>query len=167
VSTAGETAKLPLASKLMAVQYKILHRIRHRRVFETTAEHGSAADFSGFEDARQCLLVTVKRSGEPVPTPVNFGLSEEGRLYFRTEPHIAKIKRLRRNPQVQVCPCSVRGKPTGPFVGATARILPPAENQAIYPIIAANWRLDMRLAERAMDRIGVPMTYVEITPRTL
>jgi PPOX class probable F420-dependent enzyme len=147
----------------MAVEYKLLHRMRHRRAFETAQEHGAATDFADFHSARQCLIVTFKRSGEPVPTPVNFGLDGDGALYFRSEPHVAKVKRLLHNPQVQVCPCNLRGKPKGPFVQATAQVLPASENEAAYAIVAANWRADMRLAELGMDRMGVPMVYVRIT----
>ena len=36
-----------------------------------------------------------------------------------------KLKRMRNNPQVQVAPCTLRGKITGPLFAATSRILPP------------------------------------------
>ena len=148
----------------MALQYKVNDGMRHRRAFEVAREHGTAHDFESFRGARQCLLVTFKRSGEPVPTPVNFGLSADGRLYFRSEPHVAKIRRLRRDPHVRVCPCSFRGKPRGPLVEASARVLPESENQRADEIIDSNYRRDMRLVERGYDRMGVRMAYVEVTP---
>lgn len=147
----------------MAVQYKVFDRIRHPRAAEVARERGVGTDFTSFGDARQCLLVTFKRSGEPVPTPVNFGLSD-GKLYFRAEPHSAKVKRLRRDPHVRVCPCNFRGKPVRAAVEATARILPASEEQRAYSIIDSNYRLDMRLIERSYDRIGVPEAYVEVAP---
>ena len=155
-------ARLPLPSRLMALQYKLNHLSRHRRALEAAQEPGTAKDFEAFRGARQCLLVTFKRSGEPVPTPVNFGLSD-GRLYFRSEPHVAKIARLRRDPQVRVCPCTFRGKPLGPMVEATARALPESENERADSIIDSNYRADMRLIERGYDRIGVPMLYIELS----
>ena len=148
----------------MALQYKVNDGMRHRRAFEVAREHGIAHDFESFRGARQCLLVTFKRSGEPVPTPVNFGLSADGRLYFRSEPHVAKIRRLRRDHHVRVCPCSFRGKPRGPLVEASARVLPESENQRADEIIDSNYRRDMRLVERGYDRMGVRMAYVEVTP---
>ena len=148
----------------MALQYKVNDGMRHRRAFEVAREHGTAHDFESFRGARQCLLVTFKRSGEPVPTPVNFGLSADGRLYFRSEPHVAKIRRLRRDHHVRVCPCSFRGKPRGPLVEASARVLPESENQRADEIIDSNYRRDMRLVERGYDRMGVRMAYVEVTP---
>src|SRR5918999_1140222 len=105
----------------MAAQYGLYDRMRHRRAFEIGRGGGAEIDFPSFRDARQCLIVTFKRSGEAVPTPVNFGLSDDGRLYFRSEPHVAKIRRLRHDPRVRVCPCSFRGKPRGAMVEGTAR----------------------------------------------
>jgi uncharacterized protein len=162
--TSATSTKLSLPSRFMAVQYRLFRLMRHRRAFETPAEHGTAPDFTAFAGARQCLLVTFKRSGEPVPTPVNFGLSDDGLLYFRTEPHVAKVRRLQHDPRVRVCPCNLRGKPTGAFVEATARVVAPTENERAHEIVAANWRADMRLAELGMDGVGVPMLYVQVAP---
>ena len=156
--------KLPLPSRIMAAQYKVYDRLRHPRAFEVAGRPGTAADFSGFRGARQCLLVTFKRSGEPVPTPVNFGLSEYGKLYFRSEPHVAKIRRLRNNPHVRVCPCNIRGKPTGEVVEATAQVLPESENERSQRILDTNYRPEMKVFERTGDRLNVPAAYVEVVP---
>ncbi len=157
-------AELPFPSRIMALQYKLYDRMRHRRAFEIARERGAAHDFRAFRGARQCLVVTFKRSGEPVPTPVNFGLSEDGRLYFRSEPHVAKIKRLGRNPHVRVCPCNLRGKPLGPALEGRARVLPEAESARAQSIIESNYRADIKLFERGYDLLGVAMAYVEVTP---
>jgi PPOX class probable F420-dependent enzyme len=156
--------KLPLPSRIMAAQYKVFHLIRHNGALEVAREEGTATDFDHFRGARQCLLVTFKRSGEPVPTPVNFGLSDDGTVYFRSEPHVAKMLRIRRDPHVRVCPCSVRGKPRGALVEATARVLPESEKQHAYDVIAANWDPPTKLIEHGYDRIGVPAVYVELAP---
>jgi PPOX class probable F420-dependent enzyme len=157
-------AGLPLPSRIMAVQYKLFDRMRHPRAFDVARKEGTAQDFEGFRGARQALVVTFKRSGEPIPTPVNFGLSDDGKLYFRSEPHVAKIKRIRRDSHVRVCPCNLRGKPLGPMVEASARVLPESENERCHTIVKANWRFDTNLIERGYDRIGVPEVYVEVTP---
>jgi uncharacterized protein len=156
--------KLPLPSRIMALQYKVYDRMRHPEAFEVARRQGSPGDFTAFHGARQCLLVTFKRSGEPVPTPVNFGLSADGKLYFRCEPHVAKLRRLRRDPHVRVCPCNFRGKPRGPLREASARILEGSEVRAAHAVIAANWDPASKILEHGLDRIGVPVTYVEVTP---
>jgi uncharacterized protein len=156
--------KLPLPSRIMAAQYKLYDRMRHRGAREVAGRPGTARDFSGFDGARQCLIVTFKRSGEPVPTPVNFGLSDDGKLYFRSEPHVAKIRRLQNNPHVRACPCNIRGKPNGQAVEATARVLPESESERARRIIDANYRPEMRVFERGADRLNVPAAYVEVVP---
>ena len=148
----------------MAAQYKVYDRMRSKRAFDAAREPGTAPDFEHMRGARQALVVTFKRSGSPVPTPVNFGLDDEGRLYFRSEPHVAKVKRLARDPHVRVCRCNVRGKPRGPAAEGRARVLPPGEEERAAALVAANWRPEVRLVERGYDRIGVPEVYVEVTP---
>jgi PPOX class probable F420-dependent enzyme len=156
--------KLSLPSRIAALQYKVFDRMRHPRAFEIAREEGIVGDFEGLRGHRQCLIVTFKRSGEPVPTPVNFGLSESGKLYFRSEPHVAKVRRLGSDPRVRVCPCSLRGKPRGRLIKATARVVPEPESERAASIVAANWRFDMKPIEHAFDAIGVPVIYIEVTP---
>jgi PPOX class probable F420-dependent enzyme len=153
-----------LLNRVAALQNRFLDRLRHPAAFEVARSPGIAGDFSAFRGARQCLLVTFKRSGEPVPSPVNFGLSSEETLYFRCEAGVAKVKRLKRNPHVRVCPCTFRGKPTGPLIEGAARVLPDPESQRAHDVIAANWDLASRVFERTVDRLGVPLVYIEVTP---
>jgi len=144
------------------VQNRFLDRLRHPAAFEIAGRPGISSDFSSFRGRRQCLLVTFKRSGDAVPSPVNFGLSDDGLLYFRCEPDAAKLKRLKRDPHVRVCACNFRGKPLGPLVEGTARLLDAAEVERAHDIIAANWDLFNRLYEGAVDRMNVPIAYVEV-----
>jgi PPOX class probable F420-dependent enzyme len=141
-----------------------MDRARHRRAAEAARAPATARGFESLRGARQALLVTYKRSGEPVPTPVNVGLSDDGRLYFRTEPHVAKVRRIRNNPRVLVGPCSLRGKPRGPMAEGIARVLEPDESQPAAALVAANWSAAMRPGERGMDLLGVPVVYVEVVP---
>jgi uncharacterized protein len=157
-------AKLPLPSRLMALQYRFFDRVRHRRANEAAGQHGTAQDFEALRGARQCVVVSFMRSGEPVPTAVNFGLSDDGKLYFRSEPHTAKIKRIRRNPHVRVWPSNMRGKPLGPAAEGRARILSESESEHAYRVLSSNWRADMRVLERGLDRVDLPAVYVEVVP---
>jgi PPOX class probable F420-dependent enzyme len=157
-------AGLPLPSRFMALQYKLSDRGRHPLAFVVARGEPTRGDLGGLRGAHQGLIVTFKRSGEPVPTPVTIGLSPEGRLYFRCEPHVAKIKRLRANPRVLVAPCTLRGKPTGPLVEARARVLSADESRRADEVLESNWTGRMKLLERFYDRIGVPAVYVEVAP---
>lgn len=68
------------------------------------------------------LLTTFKRDGTSVGTPVN--LAVEGDLgYFRTYDKTWKTKRIRNNPSVEIAPSTIRGRPVGPAIQGTARLL--------------------------------------------
>lgn len=151
-------------SRLMDAQYKVYDRMRHPRAFEVAGRLGTAHDFSALRGARQALVVTFKRTGTPVPTPVNFGLDDEGRLYFRSEPHVSKISRIRRDPHVRVGPCNLRGKPLGPMAEGRARVLEAHESEHAYEALSENWSAGMGVFEKAGDRIGVETVYVEVVP---
>ena len=157
-------SELTAASRFMALQYRVFDAVRSRRAERVAREPGTATDFEHLRGARQALVVTFKRSGEGVPTPVNIGLSDDGKLYFRSEPHVAKIRRLTRDPHVRVCACNVVGRPRGESAEGRARVLPPEEAARAAEIVAANWRPEVRVVERGYDRIGVPEVYVEVTP---
>ena len=146
------------------LQNRFLDRLRHPAAFTVAIQTGVVGDFSSFRGRRQCLLVSFKRNGDAVPSPVNFGLSDDGLLYFRCDPDSAKLKRINRDPHVRVCACSFRGKPLGPLVEGAARILDAAENERAHGFIAANWDLFNRLYEGTVDRMNAPITYVEVRP---
>jgi uncharacterized protein len=148
---------------LVDLNNRFLDGIRHRSAYEVARTPGTASDLEGFRGARQCLLVTFKRSGEAVPTPVNFGIAD-GRLYFRSESDSAKVRRLRRDPHVRVCPCTMRGKPRGSVVEGRAKVLSGEEAERADTALEANWTTSMRAMERGMDRLPVEIAYVEVEP---
>jgi uncharacterized protein len=150
--------------RLADLQYRALDRLRDPHALEAVARPATAVGFGHLRGARQCLVVTFKRSGEAVPTPVNFGLGEDGLLYFRSEPRSAKVQRLRRDPRVRVAACDLRGKPLGPLAPGTARVLDPRQSDRADAIVASNWTPGMRMLERGLDRLPIEVIYVEVTP---
>jgi PPOX class probable F420-dependent enzyme len=128
---------------------------------------GEDRTISGFEHLRghkYCLLVTYRRSGEPVPTPVWFGL-RDGKLYVRSEANVAKAKRVRNDPRVRVAPCTARGKPLGPPAEGWARILEQQSERALAEAaLRANYGLGRKLYEGAGEALGIETTYLEVTP---
>jgi uncharacterized protein len=72
-------------------------------------------------------LTTIRKNGMNIATPVWFG--EDGdKLYVMTRSDMGKVKRIRNNPQVEVAPCTIRGKVTGEHIAARARILSKEEH---------------------------------------
>ncbi|MCV7383619.1 PPOX class F420-dependent oxidoreductase [Mycolicibacter longobardus] len=153
------------AEKMGALMFRAMDKMRHRAAFDIGAPTGT--DFTGFEKSRQIVLVTFKRSGEAMPSPINHGVAD-GKLYVRTDPSTGKVKRIRNNPNVVVVRSSLRGKPEGNPVAGVARILPESEHARAERAIAANWSLPMRLFERGLDKgsaaAGIQIAYIEVTP---
>jgi PPOX class probable F420-dependent enzyme len=81
------------------------------------------------------VVTTYKRDGTAVPTPVNVVVLGD-HAYFRTWSTAGKAKRLRNNPQVSIAPSTARGKPTGAAMTASARLLPPEEEQPVKQALA-------------------------------
>ena len=78
--------------------------------------------FDPFVQRRTALLTTYKRDGTAVSTPVTLAVDGD-HAYVRTWDSAWKAKRMRNNPAVLVAPSSVRGRATGPAIGARSRLL--------------------------------------------
>lgn len=75
-----------------------------------------------FHKQQYINIETYRKSGEAVRTPVWFA-QEENVLYVRTGAVSGKVKRMRRNPDVKVAPCDMRGGLRGDWVPAHAELL--------------------------------------------
>jgi PPOX class probable F420-dependent enzyme len=152
--------------RLAKLSDRFYDRMRDRRAFEAARGEAAAQGFDGLRGHKYCLLVTYRLSGEPVPTPVWFGLDADGRLYINTEADSAKVKRIRADPRARVAPANVRGKPVGPLAEGSARVLGSAEENArAEQALRSNYGLGRKLYEDVLGRaMGVPTVYLEVTP---
>jgi PPOX class probable F420-dependent enzyme len=148
--------------RIGALLNRLYARIRHREALEAGRAPGPAPDLETLRGHKYCLLVTFRRSGEPIPTPVWFGLDDAGRAYVRSERDVGKVKRLRRDSHVRVAPCTLRGRPLGPSTEATARILPAGEEGRAEAALAANYGLGRRVYEGVGTRFGMDTVYLEV-----
>src|SRR5947209_16046403 len=80
------------------------------------------SEFERFVRQPTVLLTTYRRDGTPVGTPVSIAV-EGDRAYVRTYDTAWKLRRIRRNPTVEIAPATFRGTPTGPAIRARARLL--------------------------------------------
>ena len=120
-------------------------------------------ELTPFVAEKVVLLQTRKRDGSWADTPVNIAVDGD-RAYFRTPGSASKNKRLRNYPEVQIRPCTWSGKPTGPPMAATARLLSGDESTAAgraidrkYPVLQ---RILVRMAHRIMR---TPTLHYELT----
>lgn len=122
----------------------------------------TASGFAHLAGHKYALLVTYRKSGEGVPTPVWFGVDEDGRFYCRTGKIAAKAKRIRNNPRARVAPCSVRGVPKGPYAEGTARICGEADQEHAERAIQSNYGTFRKIYEGSAGSMDA--FYIEVTP---
>lgn len=90
--------------------------------------------FGDVGTAKYVLLTTFKKDGTPVGTAVWAALDGD-RLLVWTESESWKVKRIRRNPDVTLQVCDIKGKPKGDIVKATAAILDDAGTERARDVI--------------------------------
>jgi len=115
------------------------------------------------EAHKRALVVTYRKDGTPVPTPV-WAAEGGGRLYVRSERTCGKVKRLRKDNRVLIAPCTVRGKPLGPPFEATGRLIDPHEEPYAERTLSRRYTIGRALFEWTMDRLHIDMGYLEIVP---
>ncbi len=99
-----------------------------------------SSPFPQLEGQRYLSLASVRKSGQEVRTPLWF--AEEDRvLYIMTRDDSWKYKRMRNNPRVRVAPCTARGRVTGGWSEATARVLPREQEEPARAALRRKYRL--------------------------
>ncbi|MGH9203820.1 MAG: PPOX class F420-dependent oxidoreductase, partial [Vicinamibacterales bacterium] len=88
-----------------------------------------------FVRQRTVRLTTFRRDGTPVGTPVSIAVDGD-RAYIRTYNRAGKAKRLRNNPNVEIAPSTIRGKPTGPSIRAELRLVSGDETKKAARLLA-------------------------------
>jgi len=110
------------------------------------------------------LLTTYKRDGTPVGTAVNI-VVEGDHAYFRTWDTAWKLKRIRNNPEVEVAPCTPRGRPTGPTVRAHARVLEGSESARAGRLLARKYPFSHGVMVPLVHRLrGNTTMHLELRP---
>lgn len=79
-------------------------------------------DAAALDRQRYVSLATFRRSGEQVATPVWFS-AVGGKLYVVSAGNAGKVKRIRNGARARVAPCDMRGKVTGVWQDASARVI--------------------------------------------
>lgn len=143
---------------------RVFDRLRDRRAFTISDKTAIDADFGSLRGHRYAVLVTFRRSGDPVPTPVWFGVDDRGRAYVKTRHDAGKVMRLRNDSRVLIAPSTTRGKPVGPAIRGTARVLPEEEWPPAEATLAAAYGTGRKLSERVIGGPDELAAYIQITP---
>src|SRR3954453_16504131 len=155
---------MALKQHIADASYWFYDHVRHKAAFESAAQPGTARDFSGLAGHKYALLVTFRRDGTPVPTPVWFALLDQGHFVVSTEERTAKVRRIRRDPRARVFPSDPRGKPLGPGIEGTARVLAAGEEcERAGGALDRHYGRTRRIYERLMaPEAGT--VYIEVSP---
>jgi hypothetical protein len=112
---------------------------------------------------KRTLLTTFRRGGIPVSTPV-WAAEANGCFYVRSERAAGKIKRLRSDPRVLIAPCTVRGRPLGAPLEASASVVREQREPVAEQALVRRYGLGRALFEWTFDRLRIDMCYLEIVP---
>lgn len=99
-------------------------------------------------------LRTFRRDGSTAQTPIWLAPAN-GRWYGFTPARSWKVRRIRRNPVVEVAPSDFDGNPSGPWRRGRARILPPSERSSATSALTIKYGNRFRLF-RIITRLGMP-----------
>jgi hypothetical protein len=91
-------------------------------------------------EGKYISLITYKKNGDPIATQVWF-VEEDEKLYFVTLQGRYKFKRMKNNPNVQIAPASMRGKPKGDYFDGIARVLSDDESQPLIASFKKKYRM--------------------------
>ena len=117
---------------------------------ETSADKRAPSIFPG---EKYLVIESYRKNGEPVRTPVWF-IEHQGTLYVRTGKDTGKAKRIRRDANIRIAPCSGRGTPKAAWVEAEARPATDEEAQQTYRLLKQKYGLTFRLVELIRKRPG-------------
>lgn len=154
-----------LVQQLGRLGDRAFDRLRDRRAFELDEDHATDGDLGVLRGATYAVLVTYRRSGEPMPSPVWLAVDDDGRAYVKTRHDAGKVKRVRVDTRALLAPSNARGRPSGPAIRATARVLPREEWARAEAALAAAYGAGRRLSERVLGGPEELAAYLELTPR--
>jgi PPOX class probable F420-dependent enzyme len=95
-------------------------------------------------DAQYVLLTSYRKDGTPKGTPV-WVVPDGDAIAIWTPTESYKVKRIRRNPKVEVAPCEFSGRPTGESRSGKAEILDAGATERVREAIRRKYGLMGRL----------------------
>jgi PPOX class probable F420-dependent enzyme len=119
------------------------------------------------DDAPYVNLLSFKRDGGEVRTPV-WTAFVDGKIGIYTAGDSYKVKRIRRNPQVRVARCDVRGNVLGPWHEGTCAIVEdPAQKARILAALLQKYGWQARILNffAAVSGRAKKRAFLEVTLR--
>jgi PPOX class probable F420-dependent enzyme len=114
--------------------------------------------------AKYISLETFRRSGSGVRTAVWFAVAPDGVLYVYTLASSGKARRIRADGRARVAVCDVRGRVTGPWVEASARVVGADEFQVGMGLIDRKYWPWKRLLDLASSLRPRQRAVIAVSP---
>jgi len=112
-------------------------------------------------EGKYVSLITYKKNGDPLATPVWF-VEQNEKIYFVTLQGRYKVKRIKNNESVKIASSSMRGKPKGEYFDGIAYILSDDESKPIIELFKKKYRMFKMMFK--IDREGEKKPiFIEIT----
>ena len=89
---------------------------------DTDSNQDSELDSNSLRSEKYISLMTFRKSGEGVATPVWFA-GVERKLYVYTNGKSGKVKRIKISPHVRIAACNIRGRVHGDWKDSEGRII--------------------------------------------
>lgn len=148
----------------MALMDRLYDRLRDPAAFKVRAEDAMSGGLEPLKGSQYALLVTCRKNGKLVPSPVWLAVDSAGRGYLATENTSGKVKRICNDPEVLVAPSTMRGRPKGPVLKARARVLPKEGWGHAEETLAAAYGFQRKVYSAVFRVAEAKQAYVEITP---
>jgi uncharacterized protein len=110
------------------------------------------------EGQKYICLITFRKSGVPVNTPVWFAEMDD-KLIVKTRIDSGKSKRIRNNPNVKVAPCTMLGKIIGAEIAGKVRILPAEQwKQAQEALNSKYWLARLSFSSKKNEYLEIEIS---------
>ena len=119
-----------------------------------------------FTDSECIQLVTRRRNGAEVATPVWFVLWQD-MACLRTATRFGKVRRLHDDPAVRYAPCDWDGNVSGPWLEGRAELIAATDERAAVIDRLLDEKYGERRAQmsRLMQTAGMEPVFIAITPQ--
>lgn len=98
-----------------------------------------------FSDQDYINFETYKKDGTRVKTPVWF-VADQDIIYVITREKTGKVKRIKNNSTIRICPCSFNGTPKGEWVSGYATKVQGEEEKKAISLRKKKYGIKARLA---------------------
>jgi PPOX class probable F420-dependent enzyme len=161
-------ARLPLVRDLPAWMIALGPWPVHLRVGTGAAVPRAwthAVGFTPLQAHKYACLTTFRKSGAPVATAVWFAAAPgQERLYLMSLRTAGKLKRLARNPRIEIAPATALGRPVGPAVPGRARFLSTSEARLAARALSKKYGWQKKPFDLMVKLLGAERIYYSISP---